>query len=172
MAELGKLLFQKKMHEVDGRKVQHVASAEETRLAITKLLQRRHDFLLQRNIAADNYVMTDEQRRDIFRMWKDEYHGTALQQELQMRDSWKEQKKSNGKGKGSATQRTVKGHGRATQPAVKGKSFATRGKTKTGKEANAAPSLGPQHSQHCFSARCAGCSAFCCCVMCLSLIHI
>ena len=27
---------------VDGRKLQHVAPTEETRLAITKLLQRRH----------------------------------------------------------------------------------------------------------------------------------
>ena len=102
------------MHVVDGRKVQHVASAEETRLAITKLLQRRHDFLLQRNIAADNYVMTNEQRHDIFRIWKDEYHGTAHQQELQMRDSWRTSQKIKGKGKGSVTQRTGKRRGRAT----------------------------------------------------------
>ena len=143
MAELGRFLFQKRMHEVDGRKVQHVASAEETRLAITKLLQRRQDFVLQHNITADNYVLTDEQRWDIFRMWKDEYHGTALQQELQMRDSWKEPEKSKGKGKGCATQRTGIRKGRATQPAVKSKSFATGGKTKTGKEATLPPLLGP-----------------------------
>ena len=68
VAELRRLFFQKRVHAVDGRKVQHVASAEETRLAITKLLHRRHDFLLQRNIAADKYVMTDEQRQDIFRI--------------------------------------------------------------------------------------------------------
>ena len=82
MAELGlgRLLFQKNMHEVDCRKVEHVASAKETRLAITKLLQRRHDFVFQLNIAAKNYVMTDEQQRDIFSIWKHEYHGTALQQ--------------------------------------------------------------------------------------------
>ena len=95
MADLGRLRFHKNMHEVDGRKVQHVASAEETRLAITKLLQRRQDFLLQRNIAADNYVMTNEQRRDIFRIWKDEYHGTPFQQELQRCDSWKRRAMAN-----------------------------------------------------------------------------
>ena len=99
MAELSKLLYPKKLHVVDCYKVQHVASAEETRLAITKRLQRRHDFFLQPNTAADNYVMTDEQRRDIFRIWKDEYHGTALQQELQMRDSWKEPEKAMAKAK-------------------------------------------------------------------------
>lgn len=154
MAELGRLLFQKKLQEVDGRKVQHVASTEETRLAITKLLRRRQDFLLQHNITFDNYVLTDEQRRDIFNIWKDEYHGTALQQELQMRDSWKEPEKSKGKGKGSTTQRTGKSaggatqppgksEGRATQPAVKRKFFATGGKTKTVKEATLPPSLGP-----------------------------
>ena len=60
-----------------------------------------------------------------------------------MHDSWKEPKKSKGKGKGSATQRTVKGNGRATQPAVKGKSCATGGETKTGKEATLPPLLGP-----------------------------
>ena len=68
--------------------MQHVASAEETRLAITSLLRRRQDFLFQRNITADNYVMTDEQREDIFSIWKDEYHRDPLQQELQKRDSW------------------------------------------------------------------------------------
>ena len=135
MAELGRLLFQKRVHEVDGRKVQHVASAEETCLAITSLLRRRQNFLFQHNITDDNHVLTDEQRWDIFRMWKDEFHGSALQHELQIRDSWMEHKKSKGKGKGSATQRTVKGNGRATQPAVKGKSCATGGETKTGKEA-------------------------------------
>ena len=49
MAELGKLLYQKKMHVVDCYKVQHVASAEETRLAITCLLRRRQEFFLQHN---------------------------------------------------------------------------------------------------------------------------
>ena len=143
MAELGGLLFQKKVHEVDGRKVQHVASAEETCLAITKLLQRTQDFLVQQNITADNHVMTDQQREDVFRIWKDEYHGTAEQQELQMRDSWKEPEKSKGKGKGRVTQRTGKGKGRGTQLAVKGKSFATGGKTKTGKDATLPVSWGP-----------------------------
>ena len=103
MAELRRLLFQKRVHEVDGSKVQHFASAEETCLAITSLLRRQQNFFFQHNITDDNHVLTDEQRWDIFRMWKDEYHGTALQQELQMRDSWKEPNKSNGKGKGSAT---------------------------------------------------------------------
>ena len=62
MAELRRLLFQKKMHAVDGRKVQHVASAVETRLAITCILRRRQHFLFQQNITADEHVMTDEQR--------------------------------------------------------------------------------------------------------------
>ena len=87
--------------------------------------------------------MTDEQRRDIFRIWKDEYHGPPLQQELQRRDSWRTSEKSNGKGKGRAIQRTGKGKGSGTQPAVKGKFFATGGKTKTGKEATLPPLLGP-----------------------------
>ena len=94
MAELGRLLFQKKVHVVDGHKVQHVVPAEEIRLAITSLLRRRQDFLFQRNITADNYVMTDEQRGDIFRIWKDEYHRDPLQQELQKRDSWGTSQKS------------------------------------------------------------------------------
>ena len=135
MAELGKLLYQKKLNVVDCYKVQHVASAEETRLAINSLLRRRQDFLFQHNITADNYVMTDEQREDIFRIWKDEYHRDPLQQELQMRYSWKEPEKSKGKGKGRATQRTGTGKGRATQLAVTCKSFATGGKTKTVKDA-------------------------------------
>ena len=67
-AELGRLLFQKKVHVVDGRKVQHVASAVETRIAITCLLRRRRDFLFQQNITADNHVMTDQQREDVFRI--------------------------------------------------------------------------------------------------------
>ena len=99
--------------------MQHFASAEETRLAITKLSQRRHDFLFQHNITADHYVMTNEQRQDIFRIWKDEYHGTPLQQELQRRDSWRTSEKSKGKGNGRAIQRAGKGKGRATQHAVK-----------------------------------------------------
>ena len=144
MAELGKLLFQKKVHVVDGRKVQHVASAVETRLAITCIVRRRQNFLFQQNITADNHVMTDQQREDIFRIWKDEYHGTADQQELQMRDSWKEPEKSKGKGNGRASQRPGKGKGRATQPAVKGKSFATDGKTKPGKDATLPVSWGGQ----------------------------
>ena len=69
------------------------------RLAITKLLQRRHDFPLQHNITADNNVMTDEQRQDIFRIWKDEYHATPPQQELQRRDSWRTSEKAKAKAK-------------------------------------------------------------------------
>ena len=115
----------RKMHVVDGRKVQHVASAVETRLAITCLLRRRQDFLFQQNITADNHVMTDQQREDVFRICKDEYHGTPFQQELQRSDSWKDPGKSKGKGKGRATRRTGEGKGRATQPAVEGKAFAT-----------------------------------------------
>ena len=60
-----------------------------------------------------------------------------------MHDSWKEPEKSKGKGKGSATQRTVKGNGRATQLAVKGTSCATGCETKTGKDATLPPLLGP-----------------------------
>ena len=51
-------------------------------------MQRTLDFPLQHNITADNYVLTNEQRWDVFHIWKDKYNGTALQKNLQTHDFW------------------------------------------------------------------------------------
>ena len=139
MVELGRLLFQKKTVEVNGIKMQYVASAKDTRVAIEALLQRRRDFMDAHRLHNRHHVFTNTERAEFMNLWKQEYHEDPHQIELQLRDSWKEPEDRKGKGKGGASQPAkgsaskghgkssaalpVKGHGKssAAQPA-KGKS--------------------------------------------------
>ena len=89
LTQLNNVLFRKKTYMIDGVKRHAVASIEETLQVLRALLQRRQAFMRAHNIKEGrHYVFTNPQRQLIMKEWKDEYHSTPKQLQLQLRDSW------------------------------------------------------------------------------------
>ena len=110
--ELAKILFKKKTITTGGIKRQYVATREETLESIKKLLQRRKNFMAARDLhdahptpgaasrkdgltggasqpADHRYLFTEEDREQVMREWKKEFHALPQQLAQQKRDSWK-----------------------------------------------------------------------------------
>jgi len=107
--QLGKILFMKRTITTGGMKRKYVADSSETEACIRELLRRRTNFLSAEGCALEaatkgasqeHYVFNESQRAGVMQQWKDEYHGTEFQIQLQLRDSWKPMPKKKGKGKG------------------------------------------------------------------------
>ena len=107
IADVGLLLFMKKKMCIDGVVHAYVADSQETVRCINALLQRRSTFMWSHGIvsrASDgSYVFTDEERKNVMKEWKDEYHAEPEQLAPQHHDSLKK-----GHGRGS----WKKGHGK------------------------------------------------------------
>ena len=118
--KLGHILFMRRTVTTEGVTRKYVASSSETRACIENLLRRRKDFmeanggapqpathggapqLATVGASQEHYVFSSDERQAVMQQWKDEYHGTHEQIQLQLRDSWKPmpEKKVKGKGKG------------------------------------------------------------------------
>ena len=103
--EIGRILFMKRVTHCDreGIKRTIVATLEETREVIASLLSRRRKFLHSIGQENTQHILTNQERASIMGSWKQEYHASHEQVELQCRDSWKE--KSNCKGTGAKCKR-------------------------------------------------------------------
>ena len=98
--ELGKILFMKNTVADGGVVRQYVASRAETFNTIKKLLQRRKDFMAARglhdgpsHIVGGRYLFTQQDRHQVMKEWKKEFHAAPEQVEQQKRDSWQPQRR-------------------------------------------------------------------------------
>ena len=98
--ELGKILFKKITVTNGGVERQYVASRAETINTIKKLLQRRKDFMAARglhdgpsHIVGGRYLFTQQDRHQVMKDWKKEFHAAPEQVEQQKRDSWQPQRR-------------------------------------------------------------------------------
>ena len=91
--ELGKILFKKKTVTEAGYTRQYVASRSETVSSIKRLLRRRWAFMAARGLddlsPSGHYLFTPEDRKQVMKEWKQEFHAKPEQIEQQKRDSWK-----------------------------------------------------------------------------------
>ena len=110
--ELRKILFKRTTEVAGGLKRQYCATLSETRQTIKNLLKIRRDFMVARGLkdghptssAASQrdgpsggasqptdhrYLFTQEDRKQVMKEWKDEFHAMRAQVEQQKRDSWK-----------------------------------------------------------------------------------
>ena len=98
--ELGRILFLKKTVCTGGFRLQYVASSEETVKAIRKLLKRRKDYMWANGLTdgapqsvEGRYLFSNDNRRELMGLWKEEFHGLPDQVRQQQRDSFKPEKK-------------------------------------------------------------------------------
>ena len=120
---LGRILFQRKTVMHNGQKLEYVASKRESVKALRTLLSMRNRFLEKQRIPARDLngkptVLTTYMRTQFLQNWKARFHGQALQQRLQFRDSWKESRQRKGRPwSGGAVQPTA---GKGKQKGKKG----------------------------------------------------
>ena len=107
--ELGRILFLKKTVCTGGFRLQYVASSEETVKAIRKLLKRRKDYMWANGLTdgapqsvEGRYLFSNDNRRELMGLWKEEFHGLPDQVRQQQRDSFKPEKKRQLKRQGGA----------------------------------------------------------------------
>ena len=118
--KLGHILFMRRTVTTEGVTRKYVASSSETRACIENLLRLRKDFMEANGVAPqpathggapqlatvgasqEHYVFSSDEREAVMQQWKNEYHRTPEQIQLQQRDSWKPmpEKKVKSKGKG------------------------------------------------------------------------
>ncbi len=98
--ELGGILSMQRTETMGGNIRQHTASSKETNDCITRILQRRNNFMIDNGLANPSpvklHVFKDHERAAVMKLWSAEYHNTALQLELQKHDSWKQRPDKSG----------------------------------------------------------------------------
>lgn len=87
--QFGRLPFAKRNVAIDGRRRSYVADTSDVIRAIRTLLLRRAQFLQEKDLPG-NCQLSNAERQDIIRHWKDEFHALPEQMRQQLRDSWNE----------------------------------------------------------------------------------
>ena len=124
---LASVLFQKKTMMVNGYKLQYVASKRESVKTLRALLSIRNVFLADQLIprhdcAGNRTVFTKQMRDRLLDSWKASFHSDPEQQLMQIRDSWKEDRR---RSRGGAAQPTA---GKGMQKGKAGPVQPTAGK--------------------------------------------
>ena len=119
--QLGKILFMGKTVTHDGQKYEYTATREESVTALLSLLRVRNAFLDKECIPhkdgdGNPTVLSEDQRTKLLTSWKESYHSSPRQIEMQIRDSWK----ASGSAQTAARKRKRKGSGASQAAGAKG----------------------------------------------------